>query len=87
MAAGVVGGVVYASSVASAPVNEIDRNLRELYVQEYKVGDNIARYYLDIPQDSKPNQILRIQLGEREFNLKVPDYVRVGERVIVVAPN
>eukprot|EP01035_Chromulina_nebulosa_P017750 gene17750-23349_t len=69
----------------SAPEDN-SNNLREFHVMEYRPGDNITKYFYKIPLDSKANQIIRINLNNREFTFKIPDYVRKGEEIILIAP-
>jgi len=59
---------------------------REILVQEFRTGDTPLLFHLTIPQDAQINQIVKVDLGGREFSVKIPDYVRNGEKVVVVAP-
>uniref|UniRef100_A0A7S0XCE8 Uncharacterized protein n=1 Tax=Chromulina nebulosa TaxID=96789 RepID=A0A7S0XCE8_9STRA len=69
----------------SAPVDN-SNNLRECYVMEYRSGDITMKYFYKIPLDSKVNEIIRVNLNNREFTFKIPDYVRKGEEIILIAP-
>jgi len=45
-----------------------------------------VRYHLNIPNDANPGQTIRVSLGGREFSVIIPDYVKRGETVILLAP-
>lgn len=87
-----MGEVYYSPVVATADVIPPARryspasDVREILVQEFRSGDSPLLFHLSIPNDAKPDQIIKVDLGGREFSVKIPDYVRPGEKVIVVAP-
>lgn len=61
-------------------------NYREIKALEYRDGDPAVRYYLTIPPDIQYDQAIQVDLGGRVMTVRIPDYIRKGEKVIVVAP-
>jgi len=74
------------SSDASVRRYSPQSDVREILVQEFRTGDSPLLFHLTIPDNAKANQIIQVDLGGREFNVKIPDYVQQGEKVVVVAP-
>lgn len=64
----------------------LDSSCRELRVREFKDGDIPLQYYFDIPENIKRNQFITVNFDGREFTLKIPDYVKPSEKIIVVVP-
>lgn len=59
---------------------------REIKAIEFRDGDVPTRYPFTIPSDSYPGQLTAVALSGRDFTIRIPDYVRPGEPVIIVAP-
>ena len=59
---------------------------REVRALEYREGDAAVRYYLTIPPDIQYDQPIQVDLGGRVMTVRIPDYIRKGEKIIVVAP-
>ena len=59
---------------------------REVNALELRAGDTPARYPYTVPAGAPRNVATQVRLAGREFTVKIPDFVRVGEVVTVVAP-
>ena len=59
---------------------------REINALELRADDTPARYPYTVPHGSPRNVATQVRLAGREFTVKIPDYVRAGEVVTVVAP-
>jgi hypothetical protein len=79
--------VIEPSSPSSPPQREYSTPPpREIRAIEFRDGDVPSRYPYTIPSDAYPGLLTPITLAGRDFTIKIPDYVRPGEAVIVVAP-
>lgn len=73
--------------IESAPPREYSTPPpREIKAIEFRDGDVPSRYPYTIPSDSYSGQLTPVTLSGRDFTIKIPDYVRPGEAVIIVAP-
>lgn len=70
----------------SAPRVVAPSGPREIKTQEYREDDIPARYPYTIPADAAAGELLPVVLSGRSFTIRLPDYVRPGESVTVVAP-
>ena len=59
---------------------------REINALELRADDTPARYPYTVPAGFPRNVATQVRLAGREFTVKIPDYVRAGEVVTVVAP-
>jgi len=59
---------------------------REINALELRADDTPARYPYNVPAGFPRNVATQVRLAGREFTVKIPDYVRAGEVVTVVAP-
>jgi hypothetical protein len=59
---------------------------REINALELRADDTPARYPYKVPAGVPRNVATQVRLAGREFTVKIPDYVRAGEVVTVVAP-
>ena len=59
---------------------------REIKAIEFRDGDVPSRYPYTIPSDALSGQLIPVALSGRDFTIRIPDYVRPGETVIVIAP-
>jgi hypothetical protein len=73
----VAGTATFAAAPADYP---------EIYAKEFRSGDSEARYYLTLPPDVKHGQEVRVDLGGRESTIVIPESVRPGQKMVVVAP-
>lgn len=70
----------FQSAESSAPAP------REIRAMEFRDGDVPSKYSYVIPMDAVVGQVVSVALSGRDFNIRVPDYVRQGETVIIIAP-
>ena len=59
---------------------------REIRALEFRDGDVPSKYPYVIPTEAINGQVYSVTLSGRDFNIRIPDYVRQGETVIVIAP-
>lgn len=59
---------------------------REVKALEFREGDIPKKYFLEVPLDLNYSQTIQVELGGSLFTVKVPDYIRRGEKIIVIAP-
>lgn len=59
---------------------------REINALELRNDDAQARYQYTVPADAPRGQVHPVKLAGREFTVKLPDYVRTGETVTIIAP-
>jgi hypothetical protein len=64
----------------------VSTSQREINALELRSDDTQARYMYTVPADAPRGQIHPVRLAGREFTVKIPDYVRTGETVTIVAP-
>lgn len=65
---------------------ELTSQTFELFVEELVQGTEIARYFAVIPSDAKPDQIIQLNLGGRDYTVRLPASIRPGQRIVIVAP-
>jgi hypothetical protein len=59
---------------------------REIRALEFRDGDVPIKYAYTIPSDAFVGQVIPVSLSGRDFSIKIPDYVRQGESVAIIAP-
>ncbi len=59
---------------------------REIRALEFREGDTPVKYFLNVPDDINYGQTIQVDLGGTVFSVRVPDYIKRGEKVIVIAP-
>jgi hypothetical protein len=70
------------SASPSAPL----RRATELTAIEYRQTDKAERYQMTIPMDASSGGIVPVNVGGKEFNVRIPGYVIPGETVVVIVP-
>lgn len=78
--------VVVVESTPNVVVVEKPPAYREIKALEYREGDTPVKYFLNVPEDVVYGQTIQVDLGGNVFSVRIPDYVRRGEKVIVIAP-
>lgn len=74
-----------ATPIATA-VPVANTSYREVKALEFREGDIPKKYFLDVPMDLNYSQAIQVELGGSLFTVKIPDYIRRGEKIIVIAP-
>ena len=73
--------------VAPAKVSTtVPSGSREIHALELRSNDMQARYPFVIPDVQGDRDRVGIRLAGREFTIKLPDDVRTGDQIVVVAP-
>lgn len=70
----------------ATPIPVATSTYREVKALEFREGDIPKKYFLDVPLDLNYNQAIQVELGGSLFTVKIPDYIRRGEKIIVIAP-
>jgi hypothetical protein len=72
--------------VAIIPATISSQAPREIKAIEFRDGDEPSKYSYKIPANASFGQIVQVAFAGRDFNIRIPDYVRQGETVIIITP-
>jgi len=77
---------VRAGAITNTPTNVPTGGLQEIKAREYTDDDIPARYPFTIPSDARVGEVLHVLLSGRSFTIRMPEHLRPGDHVVVIAP-
>jgi len=75
-----------AEKTAIASQSQSQPHTRSIYTQDYLAGMPCRRFAMYVPANMHGGMVLRLDLAGRQHSVELPEDVRPGETVVVVAP-